>query len=143
MPTHSTDSNTAALMSVAISMLSVILTARSILPPWKTRDTRYALSNGDMIASTPPSPNSHCHAMHDAAVTGTATAMFEHTSAMSPTVMIVVMLIDSAFTVLYSALIRSHTMHAIPTIANSDEKATTTAISTVYVYSSYFVAQPS
>merc|ERR1719464_1055482 len=136
---HTAAAATAALMSVAISMLSVILTARSILPPWNTRDTRYALSSGDMIASTPPSPNSHCHAMHDAAVTGTATAMFEHTSAISPSVMIVVMLIDSAFTVLYSADSRSHTMHAA---ASSAEKATTTAISEVYVYAAYFVPQP-
>merc|ERR1719320_2191913 len=61
--------------------------------------------------------------MHDAAVTGTATAIFEHTSAISPSVIIVVRLIDSAFTVLYSALMRGHTMHAMPTNANSDEKS--------------------
>merc|ERR1719153_1292642 len=61
--------------------------------------------------------------MHDAAVTGTATAMFEHTSAMSPSVMIVVMLIDSAFTVLYSALMRSHPMHATPASASSADTA--------------------
>merc|ERR1719451_29019 len=80
--------------------------------------------------------------MHDAAVTGTATAMFEHTSAISPSVMIVVMLIDSAFTVLYSADSRSHTMHAAPASASSAEKETTTAISTVYVYAAYLVPQP-
>merc|ERR1719361_3291486 len=76
--------------------------------------------------------------MQDAGVTGTATAMLEQMSMISPIVIIVVIFIDSAFTVLYSALILSQTMHAIPTNANIEEKATTIAISTVYVYSVYF-----
>merc|ERR1719189_3088809 len=51
----------------------------------------------------PPNPNSHCQAMHDTEFTGTASAMFEHVMKIMPTVIIVVMFTDSAFTVLYSA----------------------------------------
>merc|ERR1719273_2951703 len=70
----------------------------------------------------PPNPNSHCQAMHDTEFTGTASAMFEHVMKMMPTVIIVVMFTDSAFTVLYSAADRNQIMQAIPTIASKPLK---------------------
>merc|ERR1719189_1213317 len=69
----------------------------------------------------PPNPNSHCQAMHDTEFTGTASAMFEHVMKIMPTVIIVVMFTDSAFTVLYSAADRSQMMHAMPTTAKIAE----------------------
>merc|ERR1719189_1682291 len=77
----------------------------------------------------PPNPNSHCQAMHDTEFTGTASAMFEHVMKIMPTVMIVVMFTDSAFTVLYSAADRSQMMHAMPTTAKIAEMTHTAAVS--------------
>merc|ERR1719203_1802301 len=65
----------------------------------------------------PPSPNSHCQAMHEALVIFCVNAMFEHTIISRPTVMMVVMSIDSALTVLNCLLTRSQTMHRMETTA--------------------------